>query len=88
MCFSSFIQLAKSDNYKQLGFYPVSKRGAMFNPVHWCQFTDYAAVITTNEKENQLLLKCFTRWCQWANMIVRVDKCSNFGIKKFSIKSL
>ena len=58
----------------------------MFNPVHWCQFA--AAVITTNEKENQLLLNCFTRWCQWANMIVRVDKCSTFGVKKFSTRSL
>ena len=88
MCFNSFIQLIKSDSYKQLGFSPVNERGAMFNPVHWCQFADDAAVISTNEKENHLLLNCFTRWCQWANMIVRVDKCSTFGIKKLSTKSL
>ena len=88
MCFNSFIQLVKSDKYKQLGFSPVSERNTMFNPVHWCQFADDAAVITTNEKENQLLLNCFTRWCQWANMVVRVDKCSTFGVKKFSTKSL
>ena len=88
MCFNSFIQLVTSDNYKQLGFSPVSERGAMFNPVHWCQFADDAAVITTNEKENQLLLNCFTRWCQWANMIVRVDEFSTYGVKKFSTKSL
>jgi len=24
---------------------------------------DDAAVVTTNERENQLLLKCFTKWC-------------------------
>ena len=60
----------------------------MFNPVHWCQFTDDAAVITTNENEHQLLLHCFTRWYQLENMIVRVDKCSTFGVKKFSTKSL
>ena len=88
MCFNSFIQLVKSANYKQLGFSPVSERGAMFNPVHWCQFADDAAVITINENENQLLLNCFSRWCQWANMIVQVDKCSTFGVKKFSTQSL
>ena len=61
MCFNSFIQLIISDSYKQLGFSPGNERGAMFNPAHWCQFADDAAVISTNEKENQLLLNCFTR---------------------------
>ena len=88
MCFNSFIQHVKSDSYKQLGFSPVNERGAMLNSVHCCQFADDAAVISTNEKVNQLHLNCFTRWCQWANMIVRVDKCSTFGIKNFSSKSL
>ena len=60
----------------------------MFAPVHWCQFADDAAVITTKEHENQLLLNCFNRWCQWANMIIRVDKCITFGIKKFATRSL
>ena len=49
---------------------------------HWCQFADDTAVISTNEKENQLLLNCFTRWCQWVNMIARVDKCSTLRDKK------
>ena len=35
-----------------------------------------------------LLLNCFSRWCQWSNMFIRVDKCSFFGIKKFSTRSL
>ena len=30
----------------------------------------------------------FSVWCQWANMIIRVDKCSSFGIKKHSSKSI
>ena len=52
--------------------------------VHWFQFADDAAVISTSERENQLLLNCFTRWRQWAEMIIRVGKCTTFGIKKFS----
>ena len=33
----------------------------------------------------QLFLK---KWCQWACMIIRMDKCAVFGIKKFSASSL
>ena len=43
---------------------------------------------TLNERENQLLLNYFSRWCQWASMIIRVYKCAVFGIKKFSTNSL
>ena len=43
---------------------------------------------STNERENQLLLNCFSRRCQWACIIIRVDKCAVFGIKKFSTSSL
>ena len=43
-------------------------------------------VVTT--RENRLLLKRFSRSRQWANMVVRVDKCFTFGIKKFSSRSL
>ena len=60
----------------------------MFHPVHRFQFADDAAFITTDERENQLLLNCFSRWCQWACMLIRVDKCITFGIKKFSTSSL
>ena len=60
----------------------------MFQPVQWFQFADDAAVVTSGEKENQLLLNCFTRWCQWGNFIVRVDKCVTFGVKKLSTRSL
>ena len=37
---------------------------------------------------NVKISSCFTKWCQWANMIIRVDKCITFGIKKFSSRSL
>ena len=35
-----------------------------------------------------MLLNRFTIWCQWASMIMRVDKCSTFGIKKQLTKSI
>ena len=88
MCFNTFIQYIMAEKFKQLGFSPHSQPDCMFTPEHWLQFADDAAVITNGEKENQLLLNCFTRWCQWSNMIIRVDKCTTFGIKKFSTRSL
>jgi hypothetical protein len=39
-------------------------------------------------KKNQHLLNRFSIWCQWSNMITRVDKCSTFGIKKSLTKSI
>ena len=72
----------------QLGFYFHDKLYCLFKPIHWFLFADDAAVVTTNERENQLLLNCFTKWCTWSDMIIRVDKCVTFGIKKFSSRSL
>ena len=55
--------------------------------MHWFQFADNAAVITGLENENYILLNHFTSWCAWANMKIKVDKCSTFGIKKSSTSS-
>ena len=85
LCFNTFIQFIKQEKYNQFGFSPHDESDRLF---HWFQFADDAAVITTNERENQLLLNCFSRWCQWAGMVIRVDKCTTFGIKKFSTSSL
>ena len=52
------------------------------SPRHWLQLADDSAITTSTEKDNQLLLNVFNKWCNWADLIVCVDKCSNFGIKK------
>ena len=88
MSFNTFIQHVKSEKYSQLGFWKFSENGKPLNPFHWFQFADDAAVISGQENENQLLLNRFTLWCQWAHMIIRVDKCSTFGIKKDLTKSI
>ena len=59
----------------------------MFQPVHWFQFVEDAVAISSGEKENQILPNCFTRWCQWANFVIKVDKCVTFGAKKYSTRS-
>ncbi|CAB4002828.1 Hypothetical predicted protein [Paramuricea clavata] len=83
MCFNNFIQHIKAEKYRQFGF-----SFKLLNPIHWLQFADDAAVITGQESENQHLLNRFSIWCQWSDMIIRVDKCSTFGIKKAVTKSV
>ncbi|CAB3982987.1 Hypothetical predicted protein [Paramuricea clavata] len=83
MCFNTFIQHIKTDKYRQFGF-----SLQFLNPIHWFQFANDAAVISSQESENQHLLNRFSIWCQWSNMIIRVDKCSTFGIKKALTKSI
>ena len=64
---------------------PPRFRRHCLHPTHWFQFADDAAVITG--LENEILLNHFTRWCTWAGMKIRVDKCSTFGIKKAATSS-
>ena len=82
LCFNTFIRYIADHKFKQFGFMLNS-----LNPTHWFQFADDAAVITGLENENQILLNHFTRWCTWAGMKIRVDKCSTFGIKKAATSS-
>ena len=92
-----FIQFIKQEKYIHLGVSPHDASDRLFHPIHCFQFADGAAVVTfadgaavvtSDKRKNQLLLNCFTRWCQWAYMQVRVEKCLTFGIKKFSTRSL
>ncbi|CAB4019443.1 Hypothetical predicted protein, partial [Paramuricea clavata] len=76
-------QHIKAEKYRQFGF-----SFKLLNPIHWFQFADDAAVITGQEFENQHLLNRFSIWCQWSDIIIRVDKCSTFGIKKAITKSV
>ena len=87
-CFNTFIQYIREGKYTQLGFSSQDKLDCLFEPIHWFQFADDSAVVTTNECEDQLLLNCFTKWCQWSDMLIRMDKRVRFGIEKFYSRSL
>ena len=60
MSFNTFIQHIKFEKYSQLGFWKFNKYGIPCNPIHWLQFVDDAAVISSQEKENQILLNRFS----------------------------
>ena len=44
-------------------------------------------LLTSLEEDNQLLINGFIKWCTWADLSVRIDKCHVFGIKKVGTKS-
>ena len=52
------------------------------SPKHSFQFADDTAIATALESDNQLLLNIFTKWSNWADFMIRVDKCHVFGIRK------
>ena len=81
-CFNTFIHQIKEDNYNKCGFHIKNIYVSSSRPVHSFQFADDAAVVTGQESENKFLLNRFSIWCNWADMIIRVDKCITFGIGK------
>ena len=84
LVFNSFIETIRPDEFKQLSY----RYNKLLTLKHWLLFTDDATAICGSESGNQILLNAFTRWCNWASMIIRVDKCKSFGIRKASTRSI
>ena len=83
MVMNTFIQFINKSDYIQKGYHCLQ----FFTLRHWLQFADDAAAVTAIESDNQILLNAFSRWCQWSGMIIRVDKCHSFGIRKVGSKA-
>ena len=73
--------LIKSSDHKKICCMGYSSTKTLL-PRHWFQFADDSAITSSTEKDNKLLLNVFNKWCNWAGLIICVDKCSTFGIKK------
>ena len=50
-------------------------------------FNSQCAVISGLESENQVCLNLFSRCCSWTDMIITVDNCHSFGMKKSGTSS-
>ena len=51
------------------------------------QFADDGAVVTGLEHEKQVSLNAFNSWCTCVDMVIRVDKCHSFGMKRVGSSS-
>ena len=63
----------REEKYKQSGSNPHDETDRLFNPIHWLQFLDDAAIVMTYERETKLLLDCLTKWRKGSAMTIRVD---------------
>jgi len=52
------------------------------NPSSCLQFADDSFFISNSIAGAQALLNVITAWCKWADMAIRIDKCSTFGMMK------
>ena len=78
MCVNTLITTIDQEKVKCLGYVYENT----LSPKHWFQFADDTAIATALESDNQLLLNVFTKWSNWADFTIRVDKCHVFGIRK------
>ena len=74
---NSLINSIKSKKVECLGYV---YQGCL-SPKHRFQFADDTAIVTTLEKDNQLLCNVFSKWSSWADLIICVDKCHTFDKK-------
>ena len=51
LCFNIFMQLIKQEKYVQLGFSPPDASDRLYHPIHWFQFPDDTAVVTSDEQK-------------------------------------
>ena len=80
ICFNTLIRTIAQDKFKSLGV----AWGPSTSPsvTSWLQFADDAALIAHDCKSAQALVDIALAWCNWANMLIRIDKCVTFGMAK------
>ena len=77
--FNTFIRHIKAEKYHQFGF-----SFTMLNHVHWFQFADDVAVITSQLRFRvPTSLNCFSVWCQWSDMILAKTSCPFSSCQNF-----
>ena len=82
ICFNPLMQTVIQSKYLHLGY--VWGPNADLRSRSWLQFADDTVLISDNIKSAQSLLNLNAAWCEWAEMKIRIDKCSTFGMRKQS----
>ena len=80
MCFNTLMITVSKNKYKQYGYL-----WGPNNSLHSCsflQFADDTALVSNSLDGAQALLNITIAWCKWADMTMRINKCSTFGMMK------
>jgi len=78
MVFNTLIMTLQSPSMQQCGVL----WGTGTQRSKWTQFADDAAIFTESSDEAQTLIHLFQRWTNWADLIIRPDKCFAYGASK------
>ena len=81
LCFNPLMLTLKLPKYSTLGYLWSTPTGET-NENSWLQFADDAIILASNDKNAQIFLNIFSAWCKWAQMEIRLDKCSCYGMRK------
>jgi hypothetical protein len=80
LCFNPIMLTIKQPRYATLGYFWSTLSASIERS--WMQFADDALIVASNDKNAQILLNVFVAWCKWSDMLIRIDKCSTFGLRK------
>ena len=82
ICFNSLMLTINQPKYATLGYLWSTSTPNKAEQRSWLQFADDALIVASNDRNSQILLNVFSAWCKWADMLIRIDKCSCFGMRK------
>ena len=82
ICFNTLMKIVQQpqSQYHRLGY--MWESSDALHKRSWKKFVDDAALITHDANGAQTLLNIATVWCSWADMKLRIDKCSMSGMQK------
>ena len=80
ICINTFLLTINKPELSQLGFSWGLPKKRMRRS--WLQYADDAIVIAPDIKAAQQLISLFESWCKHADMEIRRDKCSVYGMQK------
>ena len=78
ICFNILVRTTENKEIKLKGYNYTNT----LSPRHWFQFADDTALATATKGDGQALLDVFTKWCQWENFKICIDKCRCFDTKR------
>ena len=68
MCFNALTVTILQEKVRCLGYV------STISPKHWLQFADDTAIMTSLPSDNQMLLNLFSKWSNWTDLVIRIDK--------------
>ena len=80
-CFNTLIRTIENEKIKLLGYNYTNA----LSPRHTFQFAGDTVLAIATQEDSQALTNVFTKWCQWANFKICINKCRCFGSSQLNL---